>query len=420
MIVEIFADKYQGTIQIPSSKSDGQRALIIAALCTESSIIENLGTSKDELSVLSAIKELGVKIRNISQNSIEIIGISKLDCQKKINLGESGLGFRLLTSVVSLFDKEVILDGEGSLQSRPMNFFKETLSQFGVDVKSENSFLPLKITGPMLGNEIQIDGSLSSQFLSGLLISLPFSKKDSIIHVKNLNSIPYIDMTIASLTKFGIEVKNEDYKRFEINGNQKAKATKYTVEGDWSSAAFWLVASALGQKIKVSNLNLDSLQADKRIIEILQKANCTLEECDGELSFNGENRRNLNVDLTHCPDLFPILAVYAALRPGKNKIIGTSRLIHKESNRALALQQEFKKLNISLELSDNEMIIQGEKLIFGAEIDAHNDHRIAMAFGILGMFTETKIILHGSDCVAKSYPRFWNDLFCLRVDSRKS
>jgi 3-phosphoshikimate 1-carboxyvinyltransferase len=410
MKTEIFAGKYHGTVCIPSSKSDGQRALIIAALCTESTIIENLGTSNDELSVLRAIEELGVKIRNISQNSIEITGISKIDCPKKINLGESGLGFRLMTSVVSLFDFEVILDGEGSLRKRPMEFFKDTLSQFGVEVKSENSFLPLKVTGPILGNEIEIDGSLSSQFLSGLLIALPFSKNKSVIHVKNLNSIPYIDMTIASLTKFGIEVKNEDYKRFEINGNQKAKATKYPVEGDWSSAAFWLVASALGQKIKVSNLNLESLQADKRIIEILQDSNCILEESNGELSFNGENRRNLNVNLTHCPDLFPILAVYAALTPGKNKLIGTSRLIHKESNRALALQKEFNKLNINLELSDNEMIIQGEKRIFGAEIDAHNDHRIAMAFGILGMFTVSQISINNSECISKSYPSFWEDL----------
>jgi 3-phosphoshikimate 1-carboxyvinyltransferase len=414
MKIEILAGKYQGTVSIPSSKSDGQRALIIASLCTESSIIKNLGTSNDELAVLRAIQELGAKVDKISQNSIKITGISHVDCPKKINLGESGLGFRLLCSVVSLFNQEILVDGEGSLAKRPMSFFEESLTQLGVQVKSENSYLPLKISGPLTGGEIEVDGSLSSQFLSGLLIVLPLATNNSTIHVQDLNSIPYIDMTLASLAQFGIEIKNNAYKKFEIKGKQIVKSTNYSVEGDWSSASFWLVASALGQKIKVSNLNLSSFQADRKIIEILQNSNCILDNRTGELSFNGENRSNLDVDLTHCPDLFPILAIYAALTPGENKLLGTSRLIHKESNRALALQQEFKKLNIKLELNDNEMIIYGEKIIFGAEIDAHNDHRIAMAFGILGMFTESQISINDSECVSKSYPSFWEDLHKLK------
>jgi 3-phosphoshikimate 1-carboxyvinyltransferase len=325
-------------------------------------------------------------------------------------LNESGLGIRILTSICSLFSKEVTILGEGSLKLRPMDFFNETLAQFNVKVESNNGFTPLIIKGPIQGKEIEIDASLSSQFLSGLLITLPFSKSNSILHVKNLNSFPYLNMTLNSLEKFGIEIKNKDFRTFEIKGNQKAVATNYFIEGDWSAASFWLVAAALGKKISVSNLNLNSFQADKTILDILKHANCIDNvELEG-ISLNGKKRTNINVDLTHSPDLFPILAIYAALTKGENKLIGTNRLIHKESNRAISIQKEFRKLGVNVILNNNEMIIYGSETIQGGLIDSHNDHRIAMAFAILGMFTVSEIIIQNPSCVDKSYPNFWLDL----------
>jgi 3-phosphoshikimate 1-carboxyvinyltransferase len=401
---------YSGKIVAPSSKSDAQRAMIIAFLCTEKSIIHNLGESKDELAVLKAIQVLGGKINPISEKTIEITGVNELSESKTINLNESGLGIRILTSICSLFSKEVTILGEGSLKLRPMDFFNETLTQFNVKVESNNGFTPLIIKGPIQGKEIEIDASLSSQFLSGLLITLPFSKSNSILHVKNLNSFPYLNMTLNSLEKFGIEIKNKDFRTFEIKGNQKAVATNYFIEGDWSAASFWLVAAALGKKISVSNLNLNSFQADKAILDILKHANCIDNvELEG-ISLNGKKRTNINVDLTHSPDLFPILAIYAALTKGENKLIGTNRLIHKESNRGISIQKEFRKLGVNVILNNNEMIIYGSETIQGGLIDSHNDHRIAMAFAILGMFTVSEIIIQNPSCVDKSYPNFWLDL----------
>jgi 3-phosphoshikimate 1-carboxyvinyltransferase len=411
---EVLPNNYSGNIFISSSKSDGQRALILALLSSKKTEIHNLGKSKDELAVFKAIQDLGAKCEQISKNTIQIEGISELENDVEINLGESGLGFRILCSVCSLFNKNVILKAEGSLKSRPMHFFEEVLPKFGVKVTSNNGLAPIKICGPISGNELEIDASLSSQFLSGLLITLAFSKSNSRLHVKNLNSVPYLEMTLNSLKKFGIEIENNSFENFKISGNQKANAVKYFVEGDWSSASFWLVASALGQDISVSNLDLTSLQADKIILEILKNANCGVLMNKEQISISGEERKNFHVDLTHSPDLFPILAIYAALTPGKNTLVGTKRLIHKESNRALSLKTELNKLNIDVKLTENEMIIHGQNKINGGIIDSHNDHRIAMAFGVLGMFTENKIVINQAECVQKSYPDFWLDLEKLR------
>jgi 3-phosphoshikimate 1-carboxyvinyltransferase len=411
---KILPGDYAGNIIISSSKSDGQRALIIAALSIKKSSIHNLGKSNDELAVLKAIQELGAHIEFTSENVIEIQGIIELNSKKTINLNESGLGFRLMTSVCALFSEEITIIGEGSLKTRPMNFFDDTLTQFEVKVESNNSFLPIKIKGPLQANEVEIDTSLSSQFLSGLLIALPFAKSNSILHIKQLNSKPYLEMTLNSLSKFGIQIRNKAFKTFEIQGNQKIKTIDYFVEGDWSSASFWLVASALGQQISVSNLNLESLQADKFILESLKHGNCIVNINQEKISIDGKNRTHIHVDLTHSPDLFPILAIYAALTPGENRLTGTSRLIHKESNRAISIQTELRKLGVSVELVDNEMIIQGQKSIKGETLDSHNDHRIAMSFGVLGMFTTSEITILNSSCVNKSYPDFWEHLNLLK------
>ncbi|MGV3630855.1 MAG: 3-phosphoshikimate 1-carboxyvinyltransferase [Bacteroidota bacterium] len=413
MIQLVQQGKRSGTIRIPSSKSDAQRVLLLAALTRGKSILRNTGNSADEQAMLEAIRLLGAQISVLNERELEIEGISQTPRTDQLSLGESGLGFRLMASVLALFDREITLEAQGSLLQRPMDFFEQVLPKLGAQVRSFNGFPPLTICGPLRGNEIMVDGSLSSQFLSGLLIALPLAEGNSILHVRDLKSIPYIDMTLRSLEQFGIKVRHYSYERFEINGNQHLKPCNYTIEGDWSSAAFWLVASALGMDISVQNLNLESLQADRQILDVFRDANCEVVSEGSLVHIDGTKRKAFEADLTHAPDLFPALAVFASLTPGKSILHGTKRLIHKESNRAQAIVEEFGKMGCQISLSGNEMYIEGILKPRSSKVDSHHDHRMAMSLAILALFAPDAVEISGAESVSKSYPSFWEDLASL-------
>jgi 3-phosphoshikimate 1-carboxyvinyltransferase len=411
----IIPGKYSGEINVPSSKSDGQRALLAALLCQEETELINLGESNDEKDLLNAIQELGAQIISEVENSLTIKGIKNIAENKTISIGESGLASRLIISASALFDKQITIQGTGSILNRPMDFFVETLPKFGVTVKSNEGKLPISIKGPLLGNEINIEVNLSSQFLSGLLMSLPLSPKNSVIKVEKLTSRPYVEMTLETLSKFGINIetsKDNFTDIFKIEGNQRYQSIPYQIENDWSSASYWIIAAALGQKLELKGLNSTSFQADIAILKALKNANCEISGLEeNALTINGEKRTSFTFDATHCPDLFPALAVFALFCVGKTEIKGVSRLVHKESNRGQVLQQEFSKLGAKIEIKDDFMFIEGIKQIKGGiTLDSHHDHRIAMSLGILGMFAELPITIENSEAVAKSYPAFWEDL----------
>lgn len=413
MIQQVRKANYSGTIHVPPSKSDTQRALLLAALAKGKSLLRNVGNSADEQAMLRAIELLGAKITRLNERDFEISGITQQPEISAVSLGESGLGSRLMAPVLALFDREITLNGEGSLLQRPMDFFENILPQLGAKVNSNKGFLPLTIRGPIRGREISIDGSLSSQFLSGLLIALSLAEGNSRIHVQNLTSIPYVDMTLDTLERFGIEILNHRYECFEIKGDQLPEACSYTMEGDWSSASCWLAASALGQDISVNGLRFDSLQADRLILEIFRDAHCKIIQKDGNIKVDGSERKAFEADLTHAPDLFPALAVFASLTPGKSILLGTSRLTHKESDRAQAIATEFTKLGCQIRLHENEMHIEGVQQITGNRVDAHHDHRMAMSLAMMGLFSENPVEISGAESVAKSYPSFWEDLSSL-------
>lgn len=400
----------EGEVTIPSSKSDTQRALLLAALGSGKSILWNVGKSKDEKAMLTAIQSLGAQVLFTKNRSIEIIGINRITNPLHLFLSESGLGVRIMASVAALFNQEITLNGEGSLCERPMDFFEKIFPQFKVKIETNEGKIPLKIKGPIQGNKIELDGSLSSQFLSGLLIALPLAQGNSLLHVSNLTSIPYVQMTLNTLDRFGIKIDNKDFKKFIIQGNQKVIPCEYYIEGDWSAASYWLTASALGYNVGVSNLNLSSLQADKAILDVFRTANCKIISDDTLIKIDGTQRTSFEIDLTHCPDLFPALAVFASLTPGRSKLIGINRLIHKESNRADIICKEFSKVGCRIKLRENEMYIEGTNQLLGAQTSSHNDHRIAMSLAILGLFSEKEIEIEGAEAVQKSYPDFWNDL----------
>lgn len=413
---QVVPSEYSGIIAIPSSKSDGQRALLAAALAKGTSRLKNVGPSADEQSMLQAIRSLGAQIGDVGENTLEITGIAEFPTEIYLNLNESGLGSRLMTAVLAAHRGHFTLDGSGSLKERPMSFWVETLPQFGAKCEASAGKLPLKITGPMQGNTVQIDGSLSSQFLSGLLMALPLIPTESRLLVKGLNSTPYVQMTLDTLAKFGIAVSHQQYEQFVIAGNQHYLSTDYTVEGDWSSASYWLVAAALGQDIAVTGLSLASLQADKYLLQVFEKAQCILEFKGESIHVNGENRVPFEVDATHCPDLFPALVCLAAFTPGISTIHGLTRLKHKESDRGQTLQSEFGKLGIEIVLTGNVMHVHGQVHVSGGEVSAHNDHRIAMCLAIAGMFTESAVVIDGAEAVEKSYPAFWQDLAGLELN----
>lgn len=399
--------KLKGNIVVPSSKSDGQRAVLAAGLCKGVTKLNRIGESDDEQVMLRNIEQLGANIRMISEESTEIRGIQEFPIQAEINAGESGLGMRLITGVCAGQGGEFTITGEGSLPQRPQLFFEEHLTQMGVRVDSNEGFLPITVQGKMIGGKVEIDGSASSQFLSGMLMSLPLIDGDSTLIVRKLKSIPYVQMTLNTLAAFGVKVEHENFERFTIKGNQSYHCDEYTIESDWSSASYWLVASALGHEVSLSGLNLESAQADKALLDMLKSANCAVNIKNDSISIDGSNRTPFEVDATHCPDLFPALVAFAAFCEGVSKISGVHRLKNKESDRGTVLKEEFGKLGLKIELNEDEMLIHGGTKLISAEVDSHNDHRIAMCLAIAGTKIEGEMTISGAEAVSKSYPSFW-------------
>jgi 3-phosphoshikimate 1-carboxyvinyltransferase len=397
-----------GKVVIPPSKSDGQRAILCAGLSAGKSIIYNVGQSNDELAMIRNIQQFGAKVE-IRENEIEVDGSINFPQNVEFNCGESGLGLRLMTSICSVFEGKHTLTGEGSILNRSQTFFSEEFPKMGLEVESNNGFLPITLNGHLKPGIYKVDGSQSSQYISGLLMALPLLKSDSELIIEDLKSKPYIDMTLSTLASFGIEIRIEGNK-YIIQGNQFYTPTNYKVENDWSSASCWLAAAALGQKIELSGLSISSKQADVAMLDALYAANCNVEFLVDSIRVDGENRRAFTFDATDCPDLFPALVVLALGCSGKSTVKGVRRLKNKESDRGTVLQREFNKLGIKIELLDDEMHIFGGTLLKSAVVNSHNDHRIAMCLGITSTLIEDGITIHGAEAVAKSYPGFWVEL----------
>jgi 3-phosphoshikimate 1-carboxyvinyltransferase len=299
--------------------------------------------------------------------------------------------------------------GANSLKKRPMIMIEQALNQLGVKCTSSGGFLPLTIQGPISGGHIEIDGSISSQLLTGLLMALPLAVKDSEIRVNNLKSKPYIDMTLQILKSFGIIVYNTDYTLFQIPGNQKYIPQNYTVEGDWSGAAFLLVSGALNGQITINGLRTDSMQSDMAILNAIGKAGAKIKTSENQIEISKSLLKAFDFDATESPDLFPPLVALASYCDGISTIKGVSRLVFKESDRASTLKEEFGKMKIKIDIKDDLMSVTGGQP-HGAHVESHEDHRIAMALAIAALGASGRVYIRDSQCVAKSYPGFFDDL----------
>lgn len=394
-------------VTAPASKSMMQRAVALGILSEGKTTIFNPSFASDSLSALRIAGSLGATL----QFTFNKIALERNDevTESKLNFGESGLGLRMLTPVAALFNKEFTIDGHGSLVTRPTGTLVEALLQGGVRANDSNGILPLRIEGKLQGGDFNIDGSLGSQVLTGLLTALPVTEKDSIIQVKQLKSTPYIDLTLDMVKQFGVKIENQNYERFLIPGKQSYRAQEIMVEGDWSGSAFLLVAGLITGKMTVFGLNLNSRQADMAILEAIKKAGGKIDIKENEISTEKSDLQAFEFDATHCPDLFPPLVTLAAYCKGTTVIKGAKRLTHKESNRSKALETEFAKLGIQMRSEDDVMYIEGGE-VQAAITNSHNDHRIAMAVATAALGGSGEVYIENSDCVNKSYPNFYMDI----------
>jgi 3-phosphoshikimate 1-carboxyvinyltransferase len=400
--------KVEGTIKAPSSKSMTQRAIAAAILAEGQSTILNPSYCDDSLAAMSIAVGLGAKVEP-GIDELKITGSVELK-ETKLNCGESGLAIRMFSPIAALFPAEITISGGGSLKQRPMIMIEEALTQLGVKCKTTDGFLPITIQGPVTGGSIEIEGSVSSQLLTGLLMALPLAQKDSEIKVKNLKSRPYIDMTIQILKEFGITVLNENYyQNFKIPGNQNYKSQVYQVESDWSGGAFLLVAGAINGDLEIQGLNTSSKQSDKAIVDALKLAGAAIRIENNKIFVSKSEMKNFVFDATDAPDLFPPLVALAAYCKGESRIKGVSRLVYKESNRAVSLKEEFEKLNIRITIEDDFMNVYGGD-VKGGKVSSHDDHRIAMALAVTALGADGKVSIKDSHSVAKSYPGFFDDL----------
>lgn len=399
----------KGIVKVPASKSMLQRA-IAAGLLSETPVkISNVTFSNDSNAALQVIKALGAQVR-IHRDEIFIRGGLR-PTGEILNCGEAGLSLRMFSPIAALWHKKLTLTGEGSLLRRPVTMIAPPLTDLGVKVSTSNGRPPLTVKGPLKGGKATVDGAISSQLLTGLLMALPKAPGDSQLEVKDLKSTPYIDMTLALLKTFGIDVRHTNYETFFIKGMQTFRfpRNEYWVEGDWSGAAFLLAAGALGGTVTVTGLDTGSPQADRKIIQALELAGANIEITKNSVEVTKNKLNAFHFDATHCPDLFPPLVALACNCEGKTVLTGVERLIHKESNRALALEKEFTALGSEIRLAGNQMEITGKRLK-GGTIDSHNDHRIAMAGAVAAINVSHQVIIEGSECTAKSYPNFFEDM----------
>lgn len=408
--VRITPSPLRGEINIPPSKSLAHRAVICAGLSEGISNISNIIYSQDIKATIEGMKSVGVKVES-EDKSVNVKGKSPLELIKNtIDCIESGSTLRFLIPIGLLTGEEVAFNGRGKLVTRPLNVYYEIFKKQGIEYVTNEGGLPLKVKGKLKPDIFYVKGNISSQFITGLMFVLPLLNEDSkIVMTTELESKGYVDLTIDCLKEFGVEVQNKDYREFYIKGNQQYKNRDYRVEGDFSQAAFWIVAGILGSSIKCKDLNINSLQGDKVILDIVREMGAKLEIKEGCIEVKNSVTKGITIDASECPDLVPILSVLGAVSEGTTKIINAERVRIKECDRLKAMVTELSKIGAEVEELHDGLVIRGKKSLKGGIVDSWNDHRIAMAMAVASIKCEGSLVITNSKVVNKSYPHFWED-----------
>ncbi len=417
MRLKITPSSLKGEVAAPPSKSYTHRAAILASLADGESTIENPLLSDDTLYTMNACRSLGAEIE-LREDRLVVKGtggVIKPVGEPRIFVGNSGSTIRMMAPLAALSPTRVVLDGDERLRQRPMGDLLKALQGLGIKARSLNSNdrPPLEISGGgFKTNQVSLSGAVSSQPVSGLLMVAPCTKEGLIIKIADgLRSKPYIDITLDTMRAFGIEAVNRDYKEFLVEGDRHYKARKYIIEGDYSSAAYFLAAGAIGgSPLTVSNLKNDSVQGDRQLLKILEGMGAAVDYDKESVTVQRRGAlKGINIDLGDYPDLVPTLAVVAAFAEGKTEITNIAHLRFKESDRINDTAAELAKMGVRTKVTDDKMTIYGGKPA-GAEIDSHNDHRLAMSLAVAALFTSGESIINGAEAVNKSYPAFFSDL----------
>lgn len=386
-IVQIEKSALNGTLTLPPSKSAAHRAIICSFLAGGGTV-EPIIPSRDMEAAIGAANSL--------KNGDKII-----------NCIESGNTLRFFIPVAAALGKEVTFVGEGRLPQRPLGEYIELLPKHGVKIESGGS-LPLTITGRLQSGDFEIRGDISSQYITGLMLALPVLSGDSkIILTTPLKSKPYVDMTVKVLADYGVEIKETEYGYF-VKGNQKYAVRDYIVEGDWSHAAFFMSAAAIGGKITLKGLDTNSAQGDKAVCEVMRMFGADVTADENGVTCAHRELRGIDIDCDNIPDMVPAIAVTAAFAKGKTVIRGAERLRYKESDRIEAIVSNLKKMGVGVTETKDGMIIE-PSLVTGAALKGYNDHRIVMAFSVAGIFANGVTTIDDAQSVNKTYPSFFDD-----------
>lgn len=392
MNIKINPTKLKGYVNIPASKSIAHRMLICSALANGKSIIGNINYSKDIDATINAMKALGAEIFT-DKNNAEINGIIHTPEKSVIDCNESGSTLRFIIPVATALGVKTEFHGRGRLPQRPIDIYTRELTKHGITFDYNNT-MPFTVSGQLTNGIYEIEGNVSSQFITGLLFALPLLNGDSeIVMTSHLESRPYVDITIDVLKKFGIIIE-ETKKGFHVKGNQTYKAYSGNVEGDFSQAAFFYVANSLGSSITLGNLNTNSVQGDKKIIEIINQT---------------EQNGFFNADCSDIPDLVPVLAVLASFGKKTSTIYNAERLKIKESNRLETTAELINNLGGDVKITNDGLIIRPTNNMHGGTIESFGDHRIVMAGAVLATALKEELIINGAEAVTKSYPDFFED-----------
>ena len=395
----------RGSVEVPPSKSYTHRAIIMAALSGGKCRIGNPLLSFDTRATAEAVRSMGASVTETEDGLIVESGILHAP-DKTIDVLNSGTTMRLMTGISALFDTDITITGDESIRKRPMGPLLKALESCGVKCTSNDGKAPVTIRGPVAESEIRIDGSMSSQFVSSMLMTAPLVGRhmDIIIEGKTV-SRPYIDITLSMMKRFGIDVEEKD-GRFSIE-SQSYRPCDFTVPSDFSSAAFPLVAGGLSGEVSVSGLDMNDPQGDKKIVGILRDVGCGI-RVNGDTitcSTNGRPKAK-DIDISNVPDLFPIVAVLMSTADGVSRLYGAPQLRFKESDRIASVERMLTTLGADIKGTDDGCIIKGVERLKGGRIDHSGDHRLMMAASIASLISDGPVSMLDDSCWNVSYPGF--------------
>lgn len=406
--VRVLPSVFNGEVTLPPSKSDVHRAILCASLARGKSVISPVDMSQDILATIDCAKALGADI-TVDGSTVYVDGTNLFGSKAaELNCRESGSTLRFFIPVAAAGGVAATFTGKGRLPQRPIGIYLDCLPKFGVKCTTEGG-LPLDISGRLQSGCFEVPGNVSSQFITGLLLALPLTGKDCTIAVTSpLQSVGYINMTIRTMGVFGVKVEATENGYF-IKGGQSYKPCRYTCEGDWSQAAFFMAAGALGGRLTLKGLRTDSIQGDMQCLEIFKEFGADVTVTPNGITVTGGDLKGISIDATQIPDLVPILAVTAAFAKGSTNIYGAERLRIKESDRLNAISTCLNKVGARVTEKPDGLIIEGVKSAAGGSVEGYNDHRIVMSMAICAEKSTAPIEISDKESINKSYPSFFED-----------